>query len=388
MAGWSSLAYDLVIEVGDRLLAAGDLDFYMNMRAVCRGWRDATDSPRANPADPRFLLRQWVLLDEKFPKRGDALAAGRLFLNTTGRSVRRELPCLPNHYFVTSTGGLLVMASRVAPHAVCVVNPITASPITFMAPIPDTVQHTTAYLHQVGNGISPTLVLEIGVSRDTAYSAQPDAELFELVEHTLLDKGLNIWGIDRHQQSNKQGIDGLISRILAVLPNEMSSIYPCCYFLGSPGDNLLVVPRQWPAQGVEVFKVDVETMEIRPTRCIGNHALLLGDNRCLSVAADKLHAVQGEELHSIRRNCIYYYVGGEDPAPGMCVYDLTNDREERLALFDAGWNETCIMDESVRPSMLQKLMNYCTDIKWTQIRQEQRYRQWQEIYEALLQSRA
>ena len=75
-------------------------------------------------------------------------------------------------------------------------------------------------------------------------------------------------------------------------------------------------------------------------------------------------------------------------SPPLCVYDLTNDREERLAPFDAGWNETCIMDESVRPSMLQKLMNYCTDITWTQIRQEQRYRQWHELYEALLQSRA
>ncbi|XBJ23184.1 hypothetical protein VPH35_001414 [Triticum aestivum] len=363
MAGWSSLAYDLVIEVGDRLLAAGDLDFYMNMRAVFCGWRDATDSPRANPADPRFLHRQC-----------DTLAAGRLFLNTTtGRSVRRELPCLPNHYFVTSTGGLLVMASRVAPHAVCVVNPIMASPITNCV-------FTQHYLHQVGNGISPTLVLEIGMSRDTAYSAQPDAELFELVEHTQLDKGRNIWGIDRRQQGidNKTVLSTIVHTlisILVVLPDKMYSIYPCCYFLGSPGDNLLVV-----------FKVDVERMEIQPTRCINNHALLLGDNRCLSVAADKLHAVQGEELHSIRRNCIYYYVGGE--APGMCVYDLTNDREERLAPFDAGWNETGIMDESVHPSMLQKLMNYCTDITWTQIGQEQRYRQWQEIYKVLLQSRA
>src|SRR4051812_20184230 len=116
MAAWSSLADDILVAIGDRLLADGDLDYYMNMRAVCHDWRVATLNPTAKPDDPRFRLQQWVMLDEKkYPKRGDAL--GRLFLNTaTGRFVHKELTGLVDYCFITSIGGLLVVASRDAPH--------------------------------------------------------------------------------------------------------------------------------------------------------------------------------------------------------------------------------------------------------------------------------
>ncbi|KAM0903918.1 hypothetical protein ACQ4PT_018357 [Festuca glaucescens] len=176
MACWSSLAHDAVAVIGDHLLAARDLDYYMNMRAVCRDWRVATLNPSAaEAADPRFHLQQWVMLDEKkYPKRGDTLV--RLFLNTaTGRFVHKELTALVNYYFITSMGGLLVVASRSAPHAVSIYNPFTNSFMEFMAPIPKSVQHTTAYLYQVGQ-LPPTLVLEIGVSQRRALrrgGAQP-----------------------------------------------------------------------------------------------------------------------------------------------------------------------------------------------------------------------
>jgi hypothetical protein len=93
--------------VGGRLLAAGDVDYYVDMRAALRSWREAMDDPKKRSADPSFNLRQWVMLDEQHP-RGD----GRLFLNTdTGRFLHKELPGLADYYFVTSTGGLLVLAT-------------------------------------------------------------------------------------------------------------------------------------------------------------------------------------------------------------------------------------------------------------------------------------
>ena len=210
-------------------------------------------------------------------------------------------------------GGLLVVASRAAPHVVSVYNPFTDTSIAFMAPIPESmIQHTTAYLHQVGQ-LPPTLVLEIGVSRDTAYSAQPTSEHFAVVEHSLLDKGRNVWGIAGGDQ---QEVDGLMSSIVAVLPDEMNYyyIYPCCYFIGSPGgDNLLVVRRQRPARGVDVFKLDAATMVIQPTSCIGSRALFLGD-RCVSVDADKFPSIDG--------NCIFYHDGHRDgEVAGIYVYD-------------------------------------------------------------------
>jgi hypothetical protein len=381
MACWSSLARDIVVVIGDRLLADGDLDYYMSMRAVCHGWRAATDNPRAEPADSRFRLQQWIMLDEKkYPKRGDPL--GRLFLNTaTGRFVHRELAALVGFYFITSMGGLLVVASRKAPHAVRVYNPFTDTSIEFMAAVPESVQHTTAYLHQDQAGrLPPTLVMEIGVSRDTAYSAQPDAEHFAVVEHGLLDKGRNIWGIAGGDQ---RMIDGLMSSVAAVLPDDMYMycINPCCHFIGSPvaGENLLVVRRQRPARGVDVFKVDAEMMAIRPTSCIGGRALFLGD-RCVSVDVNKFPSVDG--------NCIFYEDGQRDgEAAGIYVYDLTRQEEEwagSVFVEDPWIVASCDtgIGNSIPPSMTQLLMHYCTNITWSQLDVERRHRQWQEIYMA------
>jgi hypothetical protein len=45
--------------------AAGDIDYYVDMRAALRSWREAMDDPKKRSADPRFNLRQWVMLDEE-----------------------------------------------------------------------------------------------------------------------------------------------------------------------------------------------------------------------------------------------------------------------------------------------------------------------------------
>uniref|UniRef100_A0A452XZ26 F-box domain-containing protein n=1 Tax=Aegilops tauschii subsp. strangulata TaxID=200361 RepID=A0A452XZ26_AEGTS len=114
----SSLPADVVRRLGDLFLDTDDVDYYMTMRGVCHGWRVSTDDPKTSPADPRFRLGRWVMLDERRPKSDeDERASGRLFLNTTtGRRVYKRLPRLDDYYFVTSTGGLIVLASRTAPH--------------------------------------------------------------------------------------------------------------------------------------------------------------------------------------------------------------------------------------------------------------------------------
>jgi hypothetical protein len=132
---------------------------------------------------------------------------GRLFLNIeTGRFLHKELPGLADYYFVTSTGGLLVLAKRTPPHAVRVVNPLATSCIKFKAPMPDSLLQATAYLRVAG--AIPTLVLE-HPSGDMAYSAQPDDEHFSEVNFNQLDKANIIWGI-------RDGtVDDLLGRIIA-----------------------------------------------------------------------------------------------------------------------------------------------------------------------------
>ena len=132
-AGWSDLPPDLVRRVADSLVAANDLDCYMDFRAVCSGWRAATDDPRSAPSYPRFRLHRWIVLDEVFPS-----DTRRLLVNTSsGRCLHRELPQLRDHHIVATTlGGFFVLADKSPPHAARVFNPLTSGLIRFNAPVP------------------------------------------------------------------------------------------------------------------------------------------------------------------------------------------------------------------------------------------------------------
>jgi hypothetical protein len=283
---WSLLLSELVISIGNRLLAAGDIDYYIAMRGVCHSWRAAMDDPKDKPMDPRFLLQQWVMLDEELPRGRKTAPFGRLFLNTaTGRFLHKELPDLADYYLIISTGGLLVLATRSSPHTMLVVNPLTASCIKFKAPMPNFLLHTVAHLRLAGT--APTLLLE-HPAYHMAYSAKPDDEHFAEVKYDLLDKAYNIWGI----------MGGIVKDLLSNIIGARSwDKYPRFYFLKSASELLLVLGRRLPDRGMEVFKVNFQQKVIEPIRSIGRRALFLGD-RCVSVDADKLPSIDG--------NCIFY----------------------------------------------------------------------------------
>lgn len=126
--GWSSLPADLMNCVADRLLATNDLDYYVDLRAVCHGWRSSTTDPKTSHDDERFHPTRWIVLDNLSSESDDT----RLFVNaSTGRFLR-------NYHFVTSTtGGFLVLAEREPPHAARVLNPFTGTLTRFKAPMPE-----------------------------------------------------------------------------------------------------------------------------------------------------------------------------------------------------------------------------------------------------------
>jgi hypothetical protein len=105
---WSSLTPDLVNGVADVFLATSDVDYYMNLRAVCSDWRTSTDAPRG--PDYRFRPHRWVMLKVKSRIGNDEF--GRcLFLNVdSGRLLWKDLPMLRGYTRVDSTtDGLLVL---------------------------------------------------------------------------------------------------------------------------------------------------------------------------------------------------------------------------------------------------------------------------------------
>nr|CDM82209.1 unnamed protein product [Triticum aestivum] len=100
-ADWSSLPYDIVGRIADSFLATNDLDWYMDLRAVCHNWRSATDDPRDSSMDSRFHPCCWIILDEVFESH-----TRRLLLNTaTGRFLHKDLPALRDYYVVATMSG-------------------------------------------------------------------------------------------------------------------------------------------------------------------------------------------------------------------------------------------------------------------------------------------
>ncbi|KAM0849476.1 hypothetical protein ACQ4PT_053715 [Festuca glaucescens] len=270
--------------------------------------------PKKHPADPRFLLREWVMLDEELPKGRKTAPFGRLFLNiATGRFLHRDLPELANYYLITSTGGLLVLASRSFPHTVLVVNPLTASCITFKAPMPNFLLHTVAHLRVAGT--APTLVLE-HPTYGMAYSAKPEDEHFAEVKYNPLDKADDISGI-RYDK-----VDDLLSRSITPRSWEM---YFRLYFVQSAGEMLVVLSRKHPNAAW--------------TSTRGQH---------------------------------------HEQPDGIYMYDLKTEKEERIV------NDLIqfigFYGKLVTPSMVQILMNYCTNIPWSQLESERPYGFLEEVH--------
>jgi hypothetical protein len=300
------------------------------------------------------------MLDEELPRGRKTAPFGRLFLNTaTGRFLHRDLPELANYYLITSTGGLLVLARRSSPHTMLIVNPLTASCIMFKAPMPDFLLHTVAHLRV--SGTAPTLVLE-HPTYCMAYSAMPDDEHFDEVKYNPLDKAHNISGI------RDDMVDGLLNS--SITPRSWEKYFRF-YFVQSAGEMLLVLSRKHPDRGMDVFKMNFEKKVIEPTTRIGSGALFLGE-RCVSVDANKIPSIDG--------NCIFYLGRGQhDGHPdGIYMYNLKTEKEERIV------NDLIqfigFYGKLVTPSMVQILMNYCTNIPWSQLESERRYGFLEEVH--------
>ncbi|CAM0884952.1 unnamed protein product [Alopecurus aequalis] len=137
MVGWSSLPPDLVRCVADCVLGANEVDYYMDVRAVCHNWRVALVDPCRHGAALRFRPRNWVMLDEEVPGPDHGGDSIRLFVNVcTGRFIRRRVPTLGDHVLVAASDGLLVLADREYPHAAGVLNPFAGWLLRFTAAIP------------------------------------------------------------------------------------------------------------------------------------------------------------------------------------------------------------------------------------------------------------
>lgn len=275
MAGWSSLPADLINRIADRLLATDDLDYYMDLRAVCRGWRSSTADPKSSPRDPRFRPRQWAMLDEVH--QSDA----RLFVNaSTGRFVLKDLPLLRRYFVVAgAAGGSVVLAERTAPHAARVLNPFTGAMVSFEAPVPS---EGKVAAHVIGS--SPTLVL---LSDHSIYRAHPDSKSFAERKEEDFDfppvriaVKVGIYAAAREDASLGSLLVLVATKIMELAAKPFAECFPGaeaqavnrCFLVESAGEMLIVLKMPHRVE-VYKFKMDTGSYLLERVKNLGSRAL-------------------------------------------------------------------------------------------------------------------
>jgi hypothetical protein len=364
---WSSLPSDLVNSVADCLLATNDIDYYMDLRAVCSTWRSATTDARNNP-DERFQPSRWIVVDE-VSYSPEVEARTRLLVNTaTGRILRKDLPMLRGYYVVTTgPNGFFILADREPPHATCILNPFTGYLLRFVAPMVTEVVDAAALY---GPAAAPTLILFCDSCRKL-YTAKADTECFDASEDTW-----NTYPFTRmrlleviYTRTNVESKLLALMTIFAARPYEMLAVYPSetgltghFFLVESAGEMLIIVRMRWHTN---VFRLNTDSGLYDPVKSIGNQAIFVGHRKCVSVNADK--------FPSIDANCIYY-LKSLDPCD-IYMYDLSKDGiEERVSgaintlncasLFDAEPSFTFIQFDAEPPFTIIQLLSSFTTNAW------------------------
>lgn len=128
-----------------------------------------------------------------------------------------------------------------------------------------------------------------------------------------------------------------------------------CFIVESAGETLLVGARGTSTE-LEMLKVDVTRAWLEPIKSLGNHAIIIGLWRCLSVDADKFPSIQG--------NCMVLYNDTEGTMTSVDITD-TSQRHE---------------DQDV-PALIHLLFDYCSNIPHSELGEERHY---EEFVQAIL----
>jgi hypothetical protein len=115
----------------------------------------------------------------------------------------------------------------------------------------------------------------------------------------------------------------------------------------SNGELLLVRLQN---RALKVFKVDVERKLLVEIKSLGGRALVLGDERCLSLDADKFPSVHSDYIYMYHWPKTAEHVGG-----AMCVYNLRNGMMKIIST-DSGHVYRSL-------SFVQVILDYCISLK-------------------------
>ena len=353
------------------LIAGGDVVDYISLRATCSVWRASTDSHVLGAGHHHLRPRGWVALCDGDAARPDDVHEVSFFKPFTGRRLRVHLPGLRGHRVVAFSSGLLVLLHKRFAY-VRVVHPFLPRASNVLLDLPNIaptflfvggsrcsfLRMNAADLTTPASSTAPAIDAVVAWFPDTraAFFAKPGAAAWDAVIPDIdLQSVLAFRG--RLYATTKTS-----TNILQVYPPTYKNTFPldtpipdalgdpssCLYFLVESDGRMLLVVRHtvWTPTihtSFKVFEVDLDRRRLEPVIGIGDRALIVGTDRCLSVSV--------KDLPSIRENSVYC-----SSKWGVELFSLGGGpagREWFAAL------------RSVRPfTIVDHLITYCNHLEW------------------------
>ncbi|TVU13456.1 hypothetical protein EJB05_40514, partial [Eragrostis curvula] len=362
MPDWSSLPPELICHIGDCFLAANDLDYYMNFRAVCLSWCLATADPCEDAKNPRFMPNNWVLLE-----RNDDNCIVTLMNINTGRLLSKNVPLLAMYHFVgVTSGGLFLLGEAESPYQAFMFNPFTESAVVRFK-----VKIQWGGVRMVVMTTSPEMIFITGQVEGNIMWADQSCEQFH-----------KSWVPYRHKPTCLTSFAGnvyLIHRegaILSIVPYDATKAFsahnialattipslsqglPSYYLVESEGELLRVTRTCYSLPGEQlVHRVDTVKKVLEPVSSIGNRALFVSHVRCLSLDASKFPTVES--------GCIYFVdtiprlrAEPSNLEPSFMTIHRLNDGSEERIMLDSDTIEGCFHPFT----LAHVLANFCKSL--------------------------
>ncbi|KAM0908640.1 hypothetical protein ACQ4PT_015335 [Festuca glaucescens] len=344
--GWAALPTDIVFLILRRVLAGGDIVDYIAFRGVCFYWRACTPPP-GDPTlrDPRLRPRGWVALCDGDAVRTDDACEIPFFNTRTARRIRVHLPELRRYRIVGFTDGLVILLHK-STTKVRVVHPFTRAAVD----LPPLVR---VYRKEVGQFKYPMLLMVAVVcgsansiavavwfpSRTVVLAAEPDDTDWKLYPPSLEVEGSPV--------------------VVAHIPDDININFKI--FMVESGGQMLLAVYPPGHSGFRLYEVHLRlrnstgTGELIRVDSLGDRALFLGTDRCLSVST--------RGLPSLRGNSIYFSLVGSP----VVLHPLGTESSEDLAKHCQIHNMVDRIRPSVRPfTIVDHLFTYCHPRQWAE----------------------
>ncbi|XP_062194526.1 uncharacterized protein LOC133897727 [Phragmites australis] len=375
---WTSLHPDINKLIADRLLEE-DVTEYIVFRAVCTHWRASAPSPRdTSLADRRFHPRGWVALCEGTGVRPVDDEAITFFHAASGKVRRVHLWELQGQRIVGFTDGLILLLDT-GTAVVRVLHPFTR----VIVQLP----HLAGFFHRVLSKqasfkmdsfvwlnaavcvASPSSIAVVVwfPNMPVVICAEPSMKHWVILHiniqftNTLPFNG-RLYGVTRVGRQLVQIYPQYkhVDPVVAEVPKELGLPQSCCYYLvESTGAMLLAVLHKVSGEcsnAFALFKVDLCRQELTRVPSLGDRALFLSDDRCLSVSA--------RDLPSISGNCIYFTLS--NACKPIMVHSLNDGSFESLPMSCLEHDQSVLTQTSVQPfTLADHLITYCHHREWT-----------------------